>query len=51
MTVMDNKEKNKKEFLKFADKQSTAVKHYTDYWLFGVVIAVVIVIFIIMGLY
>ncbi|MCH4206703.1 MAG: hypothetical protein LKF79_01075 [Solobacterium sp.] len=44
-----NKEKNKEEFLKYADKQRTAVRNYTDYWLFGVIIAVVVILLFVFG--
>ena len=42
---MTGREKNKEEFLKYAEKQRQAVRSWTDYWLFGAGIAAAVIVF------
>ena len=42
---MTGREKNKEEFLKYAEKQRQAVRGWTDYWLFGAWIAAAVILF------
>lgn len=46
--MTDHKQNNKKGFLKYSDKQREAVKSYTNYWIFGVVIAAAVLIILLL---